>query len=65
MDAMWEYRCTSNPHDPDSLTRHMNSVASEGWELLTVTFAIQGESGTHELFWRRPPRPAPGASPRP
>ena len=54
MPAHWEYLCTANPHDPQTLTRHMNAIAREGWELLTVTFAIKGESGTHQMFWRRP-----------
>jgi hypothetical protein len=54
MSSGWEYLCTSNAHDAATLTRHMNRIASEGWELLTVTFAIKGESGTHDLFWRRP-----------
>ncbi len=34
----------------------MNIMAARGWELLTVTFAIKGESGTHSFFWRRPLR---------
>lgn len=54
MSSGWEYLCTSNAHDADRLTQHMNRVAGEGWELLTVTFAIKGESGVHVLFWRRP-----------
>ncbi len=36
----------------------MNAIASHGWELLAVTFAIKGESGTHSLFWRRRPSSA-------
>lgn len=31
----------------------MNAMAGEGWELLTVDFAIRGETGTHTFFWRR------------
>lgn len=54
MSAAWEYTCTTNAHDTASLTAHMNRMARDGWELLTVTFAIRGESGTHTLFWRRP-----------
>jgi hypothetical protein len=54
MATGWEYRCTANAHDPDSLTLHMNDRAAEGWELLAVTFAVKGESGTHTFFWRRP-----------
>jgi hypothetical protein len=50
-----EYLCTANAHDPATLTSHMNDMARAGWELLTVTFAIRGETGTHTLFWRRPP----------
>jgi hypothetical protein len=49
-----EYLCTHDAHDPDSLTRHMNAMAREGWELLTVDFAIRGETGFHTFFWRRP-----------
>ena len=59
MPTAFEYLCTANAHDPDTLTRHMNRHAADGWELLTVTFAIKGESGTHTLFWRRP---RPGGS---
>jgi hypothetical protein len=54
MAPHWEYACTANPHDPQTLTRHMNEMANRGWELLTVTFAIKGESGTNQMFWRRP-----------
>jgi hypothetical protein len=54
MTPGWQYLCTSNAHDPESVTRHLNEMASRGWELLTVTFAIKGESGTHTFFWRRP-----------
>jgi hypothetical protein len=53
MAQEWEYFCTANARDPATLTRHMNDMARAGWELLTVTFAIKGESGTHTLFWRR------------
>jgi len=56
MAADWEYLCTANAHDPASLTLHLNEKAREGWELLTVTFAVKGESGTHTFFWRRPLR---------
>jgi hypothetical protein len=52
--ARWEYFCTANAHDPATLTHHMNEMARAGWELLTVTFAIKGESGTQTFFWRRP-----------
>ncbi len=52
----WEYLCTQDAHDAASITRHMNIMAARGWELLTVTFAIKGESGTHSFFWRRPLR---------
>lgn len=63
MATEWQYFCTSNAYDPASLTRHMNQMAGAGWELLTVTFAIKGEGGTHNLFWRRPvPRAAAGPS---
>jgi len=55
MAQQWEYLCTANAHDPATLTSHMNDMALAGWELLTVTFAIKGETGTHTLFWRRPP----------
>jgi hypothetical protein len=57
MSTGWEYLCTSNPHDAATVTRHMNRLASEGWELLAVTFAIKGESGVHVLFWRRQAEP--------
>jgi hypothetical protein len=53
MPPRWQYLCTTNAHDADSLTRHKNAVASDGWELMTVTFAIKGESGVHDFFWRR------------
>jgi hypothetical protein len=49
MAQEWEYFCTANAHDPATLTHHMNVMARAGWELLTVTFAIKGESGTHTL----------------
>lgn len=52
-DAL-EYLATNNAHDPDSLTRHMNTMARDGWELLTVDFAIRGETGFHTFFWQRP-----------
>jgi hypothetical protein len=54
MASSWEYRCTANAHDPETLTRHLNAMAREGWELHAVNFAIKGESGTHTMFWRRP-----------
>jgi hypothetical protein len=54
MPTQWEYRCTSNAHDAETLTRHLNAMARAGWELHTVTFAIKGESGVHTFFWRRP-----------
>jgi hypothetical protein len=43
-DAL-EYYVTLNAHDPDTLTRHMNDMAHDGWELLTVDFAVRGETG--------------------
>jgi hypothetical protein len=49
-----EYFCTHSAHDPESLTLHMNNMAREGWDLLTVDFAIRGETGYHTFFWRRP-----------
>ena len=49
-----EYLCTHNAHDPESLTSHMNAMARDGWDLLTVDFAIRGETGFHTFFWRRP-----------
>jgi len=48
-----EYLATQNAHDPETLTRHMNQMARDGWALLTVDFAIRGESGTHTFCWRR------------
>jgi hypothetical protein len=63
MTAPWEYLCTQNAHDAATLTRHMNAVASEGWELFAVTFAIRGESGTHSMFWRRRLAGRDGAGP--
>jgi hypothetical protein len=54
--APYEYLCTQNAHDPEALTRYMNNAADEGWDLFAVTFAIQGESGVHTMFWRRPLR---------
>jgi hypothetical protein len=62
MAQEWEYFCTANAHDPATLTRHLNDMARAGWELLTATFAIKGESGTHTLFWRRRV-PAAGSPP--
>lgn len=58
MSPDWEYLSTQDAHDPVSLTRHMNNWAAQGWELLAVTFAIKGESGTHSFFWRRSLAPA-------
>jgi hypothetical protein len=58
MAPEWEYFCTANAHDPATLTHHMNDMARSGWELLTVTFTIKGEGGTHTMFWRRPVRAA-------
>ena len=63
MAQQWEYLCTANAHDPATLTHHMNQMARAGWELLTVTFAIKGESGIHTLFWRRPVPAASSAPP--
>jgi len=61
-----EYICTHNAHDAESLTLHMNNMARDGWELLTVDFAIRGETGFHTFFWRRPvshrPESRPGRS---
>jgi hypothetical protein len=51
--ADMEYLCTHSAHDPESLTVHMNNMASDGWDLLTVDFATRGESGFHTFFWRR------------
>jgi hypothetical protein len=51
-----EYFCTHDAHDPQSLTRHMNNMARDGWQLLTVDFAIRGETGFHTFFWQRPLR---------
>jgi hypothetical protein len=48
-----EYFCTHSAHDPETLTHHMNSMARAGWDLLTVDFAIRGETGFHTFFWRR------------
>jgi hypothetical protein len=48
-----EYFVTQNAHDPETLTRHMNHMAREGWDLLTVDFAIRGETGFHTFFWQR------------
>ena len=53
MATRWDYLCTTNAHDPQTLTHHMNELSAAGWELLTVTFAVKGESGTHTFFWRR------------
>ncbi len=54
MAQQWEYVCTANAHDAATVTHHMNEMARAGWELLTVAFAIRGETGTHTFFWRRP-----------
>jgi hypothetical protein len=51
-----EYYCTHSAHNPESLTIHMNHMARDGWELLTVNFAHRGETGYHTFFWRRPRR---------
>jgi hypothetical protein len=56
MATTFEYLCTQNAHDPESLTRYMNKAAAEGWDLFAVTFAIRGEGGIHTMFWRRPLR---------
>jgi hypothetical protein len=56
MPQDWEYLCTANPHNAASLTEHMNQMAQRGWELLTVTSSVRGETGTHMFFWRRPAR---------
>jgi hypothetical protein len=58
-----EYFCTHSAHDPESLTRHMNNMAGDGWDLLTVNFAIRGETGFHTFFWRRPFVPVPNPGP--
>ncbi|HYK28508.1 MAG TPA: hypothetical protein VEV61_11120 [Streptosporangiaceae bacterium] len=65
MSNAWEYLVTANAHDPETLTHHVNNHARVGWELITVTFAVKGESGTHYFYWRRPvnvrvPEPPPG-----
>ena len=52
--AEMEYFCTQSAHNPESLTLHMNRMARDGWDLLTVDFAIRGETGYHTFFWRRP-----------
>jgi hypothetical protein len=52
--AEMEYFCTQSAHNPESLARHMNTIARDGWELVTVDFAIRGETGFHTFFWRRP-----------
>jgi hypothetical protein len=52
--AEMEYFCTHSAHDPDSLTVHMNHMTRNGWDLLTVDFAVKGETGFHTFFWRRP-----------
>lgn len=49
-----EYLCTHSAHNPQSLTLHMNRMADDGWDLVTVDFAIRGETGFHTFFWRRP-----------
>jgi hypothetical protein len=54
--AELEYFCTHSAHNPESLTIHMNNMARDGWELLTVDFAIRGETGFHTFFWQRPRR---------
>ena len=51
--AEMEYFCTQSAHNPESLTHHMNTMARAGWELVTVDFAIRGETGFHTFFWRR------------
>ena len=48
-----EYHCTHSAHNPESLTMHMNHMARDGWDLLTVDFAHRGETGFHTFFWRR------------
>lgn len=53
-----EYFCTHSAHNPESLTVHMNNMASDGWDLLTVDYAARGESGFHTFFWRRSRRSA-------
>lgn len=57
-----EYFCTHSAHDTHSLTLHMNNMARDGWELLTVDFAIRGETGFHTFFWKRPLRTGRAAS---
>ena len=63
--AEFEYFCTHSAHDPDSLSHHMNRMARDGWDLLTVDFAVRGETGFHTFFWRRPPRNPAQVSQRP
>jgi hypothetical protein len=58
--AEMEYFCTHSAHNPESLTVHMNHMARDGWDLLTVDFAHRGETGFHTFFWRRPRRSAEG-----
>ncbi len=48
-----EYFCTHSAHNPEDLTLHMNHMARDGWDLLTVDFAVRGETGFHTFFWRR------------
>jgi hypothetical protein len=60
--AEMEYFCTQNAHNPESLTLHMNKMARDGWDLLTVDFAHRGETGFHTFFWRRPLRRSAEAS---
>lgn len=62
--AEFEYFCTQSAHNPESLTIHMNKMARDGWELLTVDFAHRGETGFHTFFWRRPPRRPADARPQ-
>jgi hypothetical protein len=56
MPQEWDYLCTASPYHADALTEHMNEMARRGWDLLTVTSAPRGETGTHLFFWRRPAR---------
>jgi hypothetical protein len=63
MASEWEYRCTANAHDPETVTRHLNFMAREGWDLYAVNFAIKGESGVHTMFWRRPATRLSSANP--
>jgi hypothetical protein len=63
--AEMEYFCTHSAHNPESLTLHMNHMARDGWDLLTVDFAVRGETGFHTFFWQRPRSSAEDRQQRP